>query len=359
MEYAYEAFLSMSPGIGAVKYQRVIQYFKSAENAWTASLADWGAAKCISSNEIVKFADFRKQLDTCSLISSWEKSKIRVCIPQDECYPDLLRNIFDPPPVLFYRGELSGASKFISIVGSRRTTPYGRNAATLFGEKLAQAGLNVVSGAARGIDTEAHKGALIHGKTTAVLGCGVDVAYPPENANLLAAIAENGAVVSEYAPGTKPVAGQFPARNRIIAGMSSAVLIVEASEKSGALITADFALNENRDVFAIPGSIFSDFSKGSNRLIQQGAKLIGCVKDILDEMGIDAEPIQNQVPDTVCSEDLQVVDSLAKDSYTTLDEVAAMTKLPLPQIQMSLLRLELSGLLIHSSAQGYLISTKE
>lgn len=209
--------------------------------------------------------------------------KIVLCIPEDPEYPALLGQIFRPPAVLFYRGRLQPAAHRLAVVGSRRLSAYGRSAAEALALALAKRGVTVVSGAARGIDSAAHRGALQAGRTVAVLGCGVDVVYPPENRKLLDAIAEQGAVLSEYAPGTRPSPAFFPARNRIISGLSLGTIVVEAAERSGSLITAEMALSEGRDVFAVPGSIYSATSQGCHRLIQQGAKLVTKAQDVLDE----------------------------------------------------------------------------
>jgi DNA processing protein len=222
--------------------------------------------------------------------NEWEwflQSGVGVITIDAPCYPRLLKNVINPPPLLFYRGTLAGIEQnTIAIVGSRRCTAYGRHVAELLGRDLAEAGFTVVSGMARGIDGAAHRGALQKGCTIAVLGSGVDIIYPPEHKKLYEEILEVGAVLSEYHPGTSPKAPFFPARNRIISGLSSAVIVVEAAEKSGALITVDFALEQGRDVYAVPGSIMNPCSKGVHKLIQQGAKLVSCIEDILEDYGL-------------------------------------------------------------------------
>lgn len=203
----------------------------------------------------------------------------------DEDYPPLLREIHQPPWVLYCLGNVRLLqTPAIGMVGTRKPTSYGRMAAFRLARELAERGFTVVSGMARGIDTEAHKGALqANGGTVAVLGCGIDIVYPPENKKLYETIAEKGLILSEYPPGTPVHAGLFPQRNRIISGLSKGVVVVEAPVRSGALITADFALEQSRDVFAVPGPIYQAQSGGTNRLIREGAKIVTDVEDILAE----------------------------------------------------------------------------
>jgi DNA processing protein len=285
MEHLPEALLMMVPGIGSLKQRKLVEHFGDAYAAWTAKGTELAQSRILNEKEISGLLSLRESLDPSQLEKKWSRQGIGICGIDDPDYPALLRKIFDPPSLLFYRGHMIGDSLNLAVVGSRRSTPYGRNVARSFSEKFACCGVSIVSGAARGIDTASHEGALAAGAgTMAILGCGVDIAYPPENASLLERIAGNGCLISEYPPGTPPLPGQFPARNRIIAGMSVGVLVVEAAEKSGALITADFALNENREVYAIPGSVFSNASRGVHRLIQQGARLIGSAEDLLEDL---------------------------------------------------------------------------
>ena len=202
-----------------------------------------------------------------------------------EDYPKVLLEIPDPPPYLYVKGELRGSETAVAVVGSRRASTYGMLTTTRLATELAAHGVTVVSGMARGVDTAAHRGALSGGgRTIGVLGCGIDVVYPPENRKLFEEMAEKGALVSEFPLGTLPLAENFPRRNRIISGMSRGVLVVEAMENSGSLITAQFALDQGREVFAIPGNINTSSSRGANRLIKQGAKLVESVDDILEEL---------------------------------------------------------------------------
>lgn len=219
---------------------------------------------------------------------------IRVLLRDDEEYPTALRSIPDPPPYLFARGTLETRDEVaVAIVGTRHTTEYGRGLASQFARDLAARGVTVVSGLARGVDTWAHKGALeAGGRTFAVCGCGLDVVYPSENKNLMLDIVNQGAALSEFAPTVHPEAWHFPARNRIISGLSVGVVVIEAGERSGALITSDFAMEQGRDVFAVPGNVHKVQSKGPHALLKQGATLVESADDVLEALNQRALPFE-------------------------------------------------------------------
>jgi DNA processing protein len=250
--------------------------------------------------------------------------------------PPRLRAIHDPPSRLFFRGNASPellTRPSVAIVGARACSPYGAQVARMLGRELAAAGIVVVSGLARGIDGEAHRGALDGGgHTVAVLGCGIDRDYPAAHASLAAAIAERSLLVAEYEPGVEPAPWRFPARNRIIAGLAVATIVVEARERSGALITADFALEEGREVFAVPGEITSALSSGTNALLRLGATPLTAAADVLEALGLDPEP--HEAPTHPFLELLPAAaDELVRRTSLTPGEVAA-----------ALAELELSGL---------------
>jgi len=236
MDKIYLAALQMVPGIGNARIKSLIALFGSARQAWQANRRDLFLCQCLDEATCNNLLNLREKIDVQNLSVKWESIGIKMCALTDNDYPSQLRNIYNPPSVLYYRGQLPVTEKLLAIVGARRASAYGKNVAQLLGAELAAAGFWVVSGAARGIDTAAHRGALTRGYTIAVLGSGVDVSYPPENSKLLDSIAEQGAVISEYAPGTMPHSAFFPARNRIINGLSRGVVVVEAAEKSGALL---------------------------------------------------------------------------------------------------------------------------
>jgi DNA processing protein len=281
--------LAMTDGIGPILIRRLIERAGSAEAACTANatlllgIEGIGNAKARTILESMHAAKVDDELHACDALG------VRVICPDDDEYPTLLTQIPDPPAVLYVKGtfeprDLNG----LAIVGSRKCSYYGREQAERFAALLAGAGFTVISGGARGVDSSAHRGALSHsqGRTIAVLGSGIDVPYPPENAQLFEQIAARGAVISEYPLGTPPVAENFPRRNRIVSGMSRGVLVVEADERSGALITARQACDDHgRTVFAIPGRIDHSLSAGPHRLIRDGAVLTTSIDDIVQNLG--------------------------------------------------------------------------
>jgi DNA processing protein len=267
----------------------------------------------------------------------------------DPRFPGRLRAIFDPPGVLHLRGngaaELLGR-RAVAVVGARSCSPYGAQVARMLGRELSAAGLVVVSGIARGIDGEAHRGVLdAGGITVAVLGCGIDRDYPVSNAQLSRRIEEKGLVVSEYEPGVEPAPWRFPARNRIIAGLSEAVVVVEARERSGALITADFALEEGREVFAVPGEITSSLSAGTNALLKLGAAPVTATDDILDALGIERAPPEEAAE--VSPAAAQVLERV-RESPCGADELTARGPLDAGSVSVALTELELAGLVAAS-----------
>lgn len=270
-------------------------------------------------------------------------------------YPALLRELHDPPPRLYFRGgpaELLDLPA-VAIVGARSCSPYGAQVARELARELGAAGVVVVSGLARGVDGEAHRGALAAGGlTVAVLGCGIDRDYPRAHAQLAGRIAESGAVVSEYPPGIEPSPWRFPARNRIVAGLARATVVVEARERSGALITADFALELGRDVFAVPGEITSALSAGTNDLIRQGATPLLAADDVLEALGLERAP--PRVPDTLTAGARMLLEPLS-ETARTLDELGRLTGLESAALAAALTELELAGLA--ASADGVFRST--
>ncbi len=282
----YLAALSAVPKVGSVTLGKLVDVFGAGETIWRVATKDLIARSDLATETALNIDRFRKERPEApqKIADKCRESGVKLYSLMDSPdYPAYLKQIYRPPLVLYVRGELRADDFCIGIVGTRQATAYGKSVAETMAKELAAAGVVVVSGAAYGIDTAAHIGALTAGRTIAVLGCGVDVSYPASNRNLLNEIAANGAVVSEYPLGTRPLSQNFPPRNRIISGMSRGVVVVEAGEKSGALITSDYANDENRDVFAVPGNIFSPFSRGCHKLINSGAKLVTCAEDILSE----------------------------------------------------------------------------
>jgi DNA processing protein len=285
MEELHWIGLKAVPGIGNVTFRRLLERFETPAAVLSAPSASLSSVRGVTPairEAIMRGAWRGFAEEECFRLAS-SGARLVTFISAD--YPKSLFEIPDPPPFLYVLGELRCHETSIAIVGSRRATAYGLQTTARLAEALARHGVSVVSGMARGVDTVAHKGALAAGgRTIGVLGCGIDKVYPPENRKIFQEMAEKGCLVSEFPLGTVPLAENFPRRNRIISGLSRGVLIVEAAENSGSLITAQYALEHGRDVFAVPGNISFATSRGSNRLIKQGAKLVDCVEDILEEL---------------------------------------------------------------------------
>ena len=289
---------------------------------------------------------FLRRFDARAYLERLAAAEVRWVGKNDQEFPPLLRAIHDPPPGIFVRGgaELELLRRpAAAVVGARACSPYGAQVARTLGRELAAAGLVVVSGLARGIDGEAHRGALdAGGHTVGVLGCGVDRDYPASHRQLAARIRECGLVVAEYPPGVEPAPWRFPARNRIIAGLAGVTVVVEARERSGALITADLALEEGREVFAVPGEITSALSAGTNDLLRLGAAPLVTAKDVLDVFGIDAAA----APDPQLTEDGRRALDRVRDGPAGADELVRATGLDASALATALTELELAGLVV-------------
>ncbi|MEN6421810.1 MAG: DNA-processing protein DprA [Smithella sp.] len=281
----YWIALKSVAGIGNVNFPVLVDKFGSVPAVFSASIPELKETPGISKETSAAIANFKDWNKIKGELELLRKSNVNIITYRDELYPHHLLNVYDRPPYIYVQGNLCKDDINIAVVGSRAASTYGRYTTERISRELALQGVTVVSGMARGIDSAAHRGAIsAHGRTIAILGSGLDVIYPPENKKLFADILESGAVISEYPLGTPPRSTNFPARNRIISGMSYGVVIVEAGEKSGSLITAKLALEQGREVFAVPGSIDSAGSRGTNKLIKQGAKLIENTEDILEEI---------------------------------------------------------------------------
>ena len=361
-------------GVGDTLFGPLLERFGSPAAVFSASVHELAGVPKMSkkiSQTILAFNDWDGILRQ---IDGLNKAGIRIVTFLDENYPRHLLNVYDRPALLYVAGHLHSDDISIAIVGSRHASTYGKYTTDRISRELALRGATIVSGMARGIDSCAHRGALAaNGRTIAVLGSGLDVIYPPENKKLFEAIVEQGAVISEYPPGTQPLPFHFPARNRIISGISYGVLVVEAGEKSGSLITAKLAMEQGREVFAIPGPIDSASSRGANHLIQQGAKLIDSVDDILEEILPQLErtarepvspdrkatqtgseqpyPQKNGVPEravleknveTLLPTDRKILKAIA-DGKTHADDIIQETGIPPAEAMGALMRLELQG----------------
>lgn len=281
--------LSSIPGVGRVTFRRLVRDLGSAERVLNAPDEELRETGGLSDKIIAEIRSLRWKENAEGELEKAAAQGISIVTAEDTEFPESLRIIPDAPLFLYIRGSLAPADRnAVAVVGTRTPTQFGRSITRRMASELASEGVTVVSGMARGIDTQAHKGALAApGRTIAVLACGIDIAYPPENRDLMEEISRNGAVVTENPFGTQPESGYFPARNRIISGLSRGTVIIEAAEDSGSLITADYALKQGRKLFAIPGNISSPVSKGTNSLIKKGAQLVETAADVLQGLGID------------------------------------------------------------------------
>lgn len=332
-------------GIGPTRLRTLLDAFGSLETAWHATAEDLQAAG-LGPKTIQALIETRERLDLDQEIARIAALGIHITTWQDEDYPIRLKEIHSPPPVLYVRGEIKPQDRWAAaVVGTRRATAYGKATAREVSSVLAASGVTVVSGLARGIDSIAHQAALeVGGRTLAVLGSGLDQMYPPEHRKLAESIAGNGAILSDYPLGTRPEPRNFPPRNRIISGLSLAVIVVEAGIGSGALITADFAGEQGREVFAVPGDIHRRTSQGTNRLIRSGARPLISPEDVLEALNMDVVARQ-EVADKVLPEDdteRRVLEALGSEPIH-VDELQAQCGLPISQITASLAMLELKG----------------
>ncbi|MBM2837552.1 MAG: dprA [Deltaproteobacteria bacterium] len=338
-ETLYWVALSMVPGIGPVLFKRLLSRFEDLERVFKASIPSLKEVEGIGDRLATEIRSFGRWEDAEEELAKAERYGAAIVTMVDSMYPKNLLNIYDPPPYLYVKGQLNGEERSIAVVGSRFASTYGKITTEGLSRDLAKNGLTVVSGMARGIDTAAHKGAMAAGgRTVAVLGSGIDVVYPPENRKLYEEICRHGAVVSELPMGTEPLSENFPARNRIISGISLGVVIVEASLRSGSLITASCAAEQGRDVFAVPGNINSNGSKGTNRLIKEGAKLVEGAGDILDEFS--AVPASFGMTVDLSRDEKTVMGVLAEPVH--IDEVASLSGMDVRSVSAILLNLELS-----------------
>ncbi len=326
----------------------LLEHFKDPALLWEAKESELKGLSFVTPQMIIEIKDPEKRKKTDKLYDDVKKCDADVITYNDSTYPGELRYLNDPPVVLYCRGKLRKDDVHVAVVGSRRATQYGLNMARRLSMELASNGITIVSGMARGIDSGAHKGALdAGGRTVAVLGCGIDIVYPSENAKLMKDIISNGAVISEYPPETPPLSFNFPARNRIISGISRAITIIEANSKSGSLITADFALEQGKDVFAVPGNINSLNSVGTNMLIKDGAKLVTSAEDILSElnMSYSANNILSRTPSInqiTGSEEKSIAQRLQLGP-AHIDTIARDCKISVQLAGSVLVMLELSG----------------
>ena len=347
-------------GIGPVRLRALRTYFGELSVAWRAAPEALRAAG-LDRRSLENLLNARQKLDLGMEVARLERAGVRVITIDAPGYPHRLSRIPDAPPVLYVKGDLSAQDDLaLAVVGTRRATPYGRQATREIVSELARHGVTIISGLARGIDSEAHQAALeAGGRTIAVLGCGLDIIYPPEHVHLAERICHQGALVSEYALGTPPEAANFPPRNRIISGLAWGVLVTEAGLGSGALITADYAREQGRELFAVPGSIFQRSSDGTNRLLQEGAKAALNATDILDELRIAEatameEEEAQQATELITSDPIEarLLEQLSAEPRH-VDEVSRAVGLPIAAVSSALSIMELKGLVREVGGMNY------
>lgn len=364
-ERSYYLGFSNFAGIGPIKFEKLIKHFGSAKDAWGSSAIE--LEQIIGKSYAVKFETFRQEFDAEGYLKKLGKQRISfVCLNEKE-YPLLLRQISNPPIVLYVKGDggllhsqILKNIRIIAIVGTRHITSYGREVTKMFAQSLSESGLIIVSGMAFGVDGVAHSATIeVRGKTIAVLGNGVDLPYPRENQKLYEEILDSrGAIVSEFAPGTPPSVGSFPSRNRIIAGLSEGVLVTEGASDSGSLITANFGLEFGRKVFAVPGPITSSLSAAPLRLIEKGAKMVITPDDILKEFKIQKAKgeIESQKFESLTKEERKIVE-LIENEPLHFDEIVRQLKLDPSKIGSVLSIMEMKGIIKSLSGGNYSIVT--
>lgn len=342
-------------GIGAVRMQALLKHFGDLEVAWKAAPIDLARAG-LGLKLIERIAQARQNVDLEKLWAKIEAQGIQILTWEDEAYPQRLKEIDQPPPVLYVRGDYLPDDLFaVAIVGTRRVTAYGRQITEELAAFLAANGITVISGLARGVDAVAHQTALKSGgRTIGVLGSGVDKIYPPEHRAMAEKMMEQGAILSDYAPGTPPDASNFPPRNRIISGLSLAVVVIEAGETSGALITAEFAAEQGREIFAVPGSILAPQSKGTNKLIQNGALPLLSVHDLMQALNLTRMGEQKAARKIIPADETEarLMDVLGEEPRH-VDEIRNQTALPIEKVSATLALMELKGMVRQVGGMNY------
>ena len=345
------------PGIGQIKLTRLLEAFVSPRDIFTCRESDLIGIKGIKTNDCSTILNNRNIDNIRKQMQSMERKGISFISYAEPEYPKSLRNLYDPPYGLYVLGSLPDSSrKSIAVIGARNCSPYGREVARYFSSVLASAGIQIISGMARGIDSYGHEGALeAGGYTMAVLGSGIDYCYPKENIELYMKLEERGGVLSEFGPGILPKAGNFPLRNRIISGLCDGILVIEARDKSGSLITADQGLEQGKDIFAVPGRICDSLSAGTNQLIKYGAQLVASPEEILEYYNLSRDNKVQMIVDssTIVSEEGKIVlDSLNLEPIH-ISSLSEQLKLDMGNLMKILLQLEMKKLINQPSKNYY------
>ncbi len=354
----YWVGFSIIPGIGRVKFAQLENHFGNLENAWKAAPAELKHAG-LDSSSVHAITSWQPKISLEAEMEKLNRYSVKALNCNDPNYPSRLKEIYDYPPLLYIRGSLLPEDDWcLAVVGTRRATVYGRQVTEEIVTDLAQNKITIASGLAKGIDSVAHNAALAAGgRSIAVFACGLDIVYPAENADLARSIIQQGALISEYPLGTRPRADNFPRRNRIMSGISLGVLVTEADETSGAMITAHLALEQNREVFAIPGSVLSPASRGANYLIQEGAKLVRDYTDILEELNLTAVAHQMEMREVIPASDTEslLLKQLSAEPIH-IDEVCRTSGLPVSTVSSTLAMMELKGLVKQIGPMNYVLA---
>jgi DNA processing protein len=354
----YWVGFSLIPGIGRARFSLLESHFGDLEAAWNASASDFKAAG-LDARTVQAIASRRPRISLEAEMEKLEQYRVKALTWNDAAYPPRLKEIYDRPPLLYVRGALLPEDEWaVAVVGTRRATIYGRQVTEEIVADLARSRITIISGLARGIDSIAHRAALeAGGRTVAVLASGLDTVYPAEHAKLAREIMAHGALVSEHPLGMPPRSDHFPRRNRIMSGLSLGVLVVEAGETSGALITARLALEQNREVFAVPGSILSTTSQGTNGLIQEGAKLVRGYDDILEELNLSMAAQQLEMKELLPASDAEsmLLKQLSAEPRH-IDEICRASQLPVSLVSSTLALMELKGMVRQVGGMSYVLS---
>ncbi|KKR21305.1 MAG: hypothetical protein UT48_C0010G0053 [Parcubacteria group bacterium GW2011_GWE2_39_37] len=357
----YSVALNHFPKFGPVRFKRLTQYFPTPKEAFFAPVKELMAAG-IEENIAYEFQAVRLNINPEKIMERMEKEGVRAMLLDDNDYSSRLLKIYNPPPVIYYKGEAKAEELCIGIVGTRKFSAYGKQTTDQLTKELARNGLTIVSGLALGIDALAHFATLeADGRTIAVLGSGLDRQniYPASNRYLAEKIiAEGGQLISEYPCGTQPLKHHFPQRNRIVSGLSVGVLVIEAAEKSGAIITSKFALEQNREVFAVPGSIFSTVSAGTNQLIKEGAIPVTAANDILTALDLSAATFYIEskkiIPET---DEEKTILSFLNSEARHIDELSRLTRLQPSALSSTLMIMEMKGMVKNLGGMQYVLSS--
>ena len=363
----YRYWLANLHNIGIKKIERLLAIYGNAEEVFKASKEEFASLKRVGAfSGLMSDKDLEmihNNRDSDRIMKDYGKLKhrgIQFITIEEEQYPERLRNIYGAPYALYIKGSLpKEEDKLIAVVGARECTHYGMEMAKYLAGAIAGAGVPVISGLARGIDTCAHQGALhVGGRTYAVMGCGIDICYPRDNINYYMDMQQHGGVISEYAPGVQPIAGNFPMRNRIISGLCDGILVIEAKEKSGSLITVEYGLEQGKEIYALPGRATDRLSQGCNNLIRMGAKLVTSPKDILEDLL--PEYIETELKAENCTQVAGKPNSVyacLNSEPTHIEAIAYLTGLPVELLAEQLLRMELEGS-IRQPIKNYYITVR-